>query len=291
VTLEEDVARALGVARCTLTRRGGGQLGPTMLVHDGREAWFLKLFAKGDLHAPSLEREGLAWLGATLDGEHVSVPRVLACRDRSEGEDGFLVMEWVPPEPTTGETRDAQADERLGRGLALAHRAHAPPLGLDAPNQLAGVEQDNRPAASWAEFYWARRLEPMLRRTRARLARETVQRFERLGSRMDALVGPPEPAVRLHGDLWGGNRLVARGRNFLVDPAVYGGYREVDLAMMRLFGGFSPRCFDAYHEVYPLADGWERRVPLYQLYPLLVHVALFGGSYASEVDDALTRAS
>lgn len=285
MTLEEDVAQALGLPGCTLTQRGGGQLGPTMTVRYGSAVWFLKSFERGDPRAPSLERDGLSWLGATLDGELLSVPAVLACRDRTPGEVGFLVMDWVAPEPGAPHVL---ADERMGRGLALAHRTHAAPLGLHAPNQLAGLEQDNRPSGSWAEFYWSRRLEPMLGRTRARLAPATVRRFAELASRIDALAGPPEPPVRLHGDLWSGNRLVAAsGRNVLVDPAVYGGHREIDLAMMRLFGGFGARCFDAYREAYPLTPGWERRVALYQLYPLLVHVALFGGSYAREVDDTL----
>jgi fructosamine-3-kinase len=285
VTLAEDVARALGLSACTLTRHGAGQLGPTMVVRAAGEAWFLKLFEKGDLHAPTLERDGLTWLGATLDGVSVATPMVFACRDRTRSEPGFLVMEWVAPALDRGDF-----DEHLGRGLAEAHRAHPAPLGLEVDNQLAGVEQDNRVAPSWAEFYWTRRLEPLLRRTRTRLDVATVRRFDEVASRMEDLVGPDEPPVRLHGDLWGGNRLIdASGRNVLVDPAVYGGHREIDLAMMRLFGGFGPRCFDAYQEVHPLTDGWERRVPLYQLYPLLVHVALFGGSYAGEVDDALTR--
>ncbi|HEY8923631.1 MAG TPA: fructosamine kinase family protein, partial [Polyangia bacterium] len=114
------------------------------------------------------------------------------------------------------------------------------------------------------------------------------RQLDRLCARLDTLVGPPEPPARLHGDLWGGNSMVdERGSPSLIDPAVYGGHREVDLAMMRLFGGFGPRVFDAYDESYPLADGHEERVALYQLYPLLVHVNLFGGSYVGAVSSAL----
>ena len=93
-----------------------------------------------------------------------------------------------------------------------------------------------------------------------------------------------------HGDLWGGNLLCdAAGAPCLIDPAVYGGHREIDLAMMRLFGGFGARAFAAYEEAWPLADGAADRVLLYQLYPLMVHVNLFGGSYASSVEAALDR--
>ena len=94
----------------------------------------------------------------------------------------------------------------------------------------------------------------------------------------------------VHGDLWGGNLHVGpKGEPCLIDPAVYVGHREIDLAMMRLFGGFSPAVFRAYEEAYPLQPGFERRVHLYQLYPLLVHVNLFGGGYVSSVERALER--
>jgi fructosamine-3-kinase len=103
-----------------------------------------------------------------------------------------------------------------------------------------------------------------------------------------ARVGPEEPPSRLHGDLWGGNLHVDdAGRPCLIDPAVYGGHREVDLAMMRLFGGFGDHVFAAYEEAWPLAPGAAARVPLYQLYPLLVHLNLFGGSYLGSVQRAL----
>ena len=100
--------------------------------------------------------------------------------------------------------------------------------------------------------------------------------------RLPVLAGPPEPPARLHGDLWSGNVLAgADGRPYLIDPAAYGGHREVDLAMLRLFGAPAPRTLAAYEEVHPLADGHERRVPLWQLFPLLVHAVLFGGGYGA----------
>ena len=109
-------------------------------------------------------------------------------------------------------------------------------------------------------------------------------------ARLPQRCGPAEPPARLHGDLWGGNLLTdEHGAPVLIDPAVYGGHREVDLAMMQLFGGFSARVFDAYHEAHPLAPGWRERAPLYQLYPLLVHVNLFGGSYLGGVRRALRQ--
>jgi len=115
---------------------------------------------------------------------------------------------------------------------------------------------------------------------------------EAVAARIDELAGPSEPPARLHGDLWSGNVLAGPdGRARLIDPAAHGGHREVDLAMLRLFGHPAPRTLAAYQEAHPLADGHEQRVPLWQLFPLLVHAALFGGGYRSAVTEAARRAA
>ncbi|MDT4943235.1 MAG: hypothetical protein QOJ34_3324, partial [Pseudonocardiales bacterium] len=103
---------------------------------------------------------------------------------------------------------------------------------------------------------------------------------------------PVEPPARLHGDLWAGNVLADRsGRPWLIDPAAYGGHREVDLAMLDLFGEIPPRAIAAYDEVVPLADGWRERIPLWQLFPLLVHAVLFGGGYVRQSHELANRLS
>jgi fructosamine-3-kinase len=132
----------------------------------------------------------------------------------------------------------------------------------------------------------------------ARLARDgqalperAIAALERLdAARLAELGGPPEPPARLHGDLWAGNRLVDRaGRSWLIDPAAHGGHREFDLAMMWLFGGFGPACFGAYDEAFPLVVGWEDRVALHQIAPLVVHAVKFGGGYVSAAAEAIAR--
>jgi fructosamine-3-kinase len=108
--------------------------------------------------------------------------------------------------------------------------------------------------------------------------------------RITGLAGPDEPPARLHGDLWAGNLLwAADHRVWLIDPAAYGGHREVDLAMLRLFGAPDPRALAAYAEAHPLAAGHEERVALYQLLPLLVHAVLFGGGYGASAERAARR--
>jgi len=242
--------------------------------------------SRGDAPEGFFEREaeGLAWLA---DAGAPEAPATPAVRAVGPPHAPFLALEWIEPGPPQ---RDF--DARLGRGLAALHASGAPDFGAARDNWIGPLPQENAPLPTWAEFYAERRLLPQLRRARdaKRLDAACAARVERLCERLPDLSGPAEPPARLHGDLWGGNLLCdARGLPRLVDPAAYGGHREVDLAMMRLFGGFAERCFAAYHEAFPLAPGAEERVPLHQLYPLLVHVNLFGGGYAPSVARAASR--
>jgi fructosamine-3-kinase len=199
----------------------------------------------------------------------------------------FLLLGWIEPGP-----RARDFDERLGAGLAALHRTGPLAFGLDHDNFIALLPQHNTFAANWAEFYRDRRLLPLFERARSLgLLDAALERMaENLLFRLDQLVGPEEPPARLHGDLWGGNLHVdERGEPVLIDPAAYAGHREIDLAMMRLFGGFGARVFDAYAESFPLSAGHEQRVALYQLYPLLVHLCSFGAGYLGQVKSCLSR--
>lgn len=245
---------------------------------------FVKTNDRADPAMFPAEARGLAFLD---EARALRIPRVLAVSSGCDGEPCFLVLEYLPPA-----RRASGFDEHLGRGLAALHRARPPQFGLDHDNYIGRLPQKNEPTRSWHEFYGERRLLPQLRLAvdSGRATRKMKDGLERLVGRLPDLVGAPEVPARLHGDLWGGNLHVDdRGEPCLIDPAVYGGHREVDLAMMRLFGGFSERCFAAYAEAWPLAFGHEERVLMYQLYPLLVHVNLFGGSYVESVERALDR--
>ena len=252
-------------------------------LDDGR-----RLFVKTNVRASGemfpTEAQGLAWLG---EARALRVPEVVAVSSGYGGTVPFLALEMIA---TGAPARDF--DERLGQGLAALHRFGAPSFGLDHDNFVGRLPQANSPLEPWAEFYRARRLGPQLKQAAdAGLASPRMRRgFERLFATLEDLVGPPEPPSRLHGDLWGGNLLCDdKGAPCLIDPAVYGGHREIDLARMRLFGGFAGRVFDAYEEAWPLAEGKKERVALYQLYPLMVHVNLFGGGYVGSVESALER--
>ena len=248
-----------------------------------------RVFLKTNQNAPgamfAAEARGLRFLS---EARALRIPRVLAHSAPDERVvPGFLLLELIAPAK-----RRARFDEELGQGLAAMHRAGAPSFGFAEPNFIGRLSQLNHAHETWAEFYRVERLEAQLALAdAARRAPSGLRHsFDRLFSKLPELVGESELPARLHGDLWGGNLHVdEQGAPCLIDPAVYGGHREMDLAMMRLFGGFSERVFAAYAEAYPLSAGHAERVALYQLYPLLVHLNLFGGSYASSVQSALSQ--
>jgi fructosamine-3-kinase len=279
--LQDALERLLGGVVAKAQRVSGGDINDAWAVEvRGGSRVFVKAREGAEPHAFTVEAKGLQWLA---EAGALRTPAVLAVSE----DPPLLVLELVTPGPPA-----PGFDEALGRGLAALHRAAPPCMGLPYDNLIARLWQDNTPCETWPELYWVRRLEPMLRRAEGKgLADAALRRdLERLAARLPDRCGPAEPPARLHGDLWGGNLLVDQaGAPVLIDPAVYGGHREVDLAMMRLFGGFGPRVFEAYAEAWPLAPGWEDRVPLYQLYPLLVHVCLFGSSYVGAVRQALRR--
>jgi fructosamine-3-kinase len=214
-----------------------------------------------------VEGEGLEWLRET---GAIAVPGVVAVSAHT------IELERIETGPWT-----AEVDERFGRELAALHRSGAPTFGWHRDGYIGPLRVSNAASQDWPSFYWTTRVEPFMRA--ASLPRDAVATFDRVGARLADLAGSAEPPARLHGDLWRGNVLADRvGRPWIVDPSAHGGHRETDLAMLRLFGGFGVRCFDAYDEAYPLADGWRDRVALHQLYPLLVHTVLFGGGYAAQ---------
>ena len=252
---------------------------------DGR-----RVFAKTHPRAPvgffTTEATGLRWL---REVGAVAVPEVLAVSDGdpATGAPNVLALEWIDEGPGRPGTED-----ELGRSLAAVHAAPWPSFGRPDRATTGSRGLPNDPCDTWAEFYGSRRLVPL-----ARLARDTgaldpgvADDLEALAGRLEGLGGPAEPPSLLHGDLWAGNRLVdTEGRNWLIDPAAHGGHREFDLAMMRLFGGFGPACFAAYDEALPLADGWEARVVLHQIAPLVVHAIKFGGGYVRSATEVVAR--
>lgn len=286
--LATAVARALGAEVSELQPLGGGDVALSYCVslRDGRV-----VFAKTHRTAPPgffvTEAEGLRWLRAA---GALPVPDVLAVGDGEDDSIQFLVLEWID---ALGSSRGSGAREaQFGRDLAALHAAGAPCYGREDRRTTGSRSLPNEPVPNWATFYAESRLLPLahLAEIEGVLSNAEVDALRRVASNLHAVAGSEESPSRLHGDLWAGNRLVdGDGTSWLIDPAAHGGHREFDLAMMRLFGGFGHEVFAGYEAVAPLTPGWEERVPLHQLAPLVVHAIKFGGTYVGATADALRR--
>ncbi len=278
MSLQAAVARAVGRPVRGLKRVAGGDINDAYTAElEGGGRAFVKTRADAPSGEFAREAAALDWLA---EPRALGVPEVLGVLDGEE-EPRLLVLEWLDAGPAGDEAQ-------LGRGLAAVHAAGADAFGGTSPLRIGPLALPNDPLPDWPEFYAEQRLRPLLTpaRDRGALTEQGARAVERVCEEIAAVAGPAEPPARLHGDLWSGNVLWSGGRPFLIDPVAYGGHREVDLAMLRLFGAPGPGLLAAYEEVAPLAAGHEDRVALWQLFPLLVHAVLFGGGYGASVERA-----
>lgn len=257
---------------------------------DINQAWRLELadgrtvFMKSNSspQAESMFRTEAGGLQALREPDALRIPEVLGHIKTAEGS--ALLLEYMLP-GSRGQGYWAQ----LGAGLAAVHRITAEAFGWAEANFIGTLPQSNRWHDTWAEFYVQERLAPQY--TMAREAGFFDRAEDALMEAMYRRVAeecPVEPAALIHGDLWSGNVMAdEKGRPVLIDPAVCFGHREMDLAMSLLFGGFGAEFYQQYTDEWPLQPGWERRVGIYQLYYLLVHVNLFGAGYVGRVRSIL----
>lgn len=261
---------------------GGGSINDCYRLDTTKGRFFVKVNTADRF--PSLFEAEADGLQRLMAAGPLAVPRVIAHGERAGH--AFLLMEWL------GSGLKGRAFwEDFGCGLAQLHRHTQQRFGLARDNYIGSLPQINTEEGPWDRFFILHRLEPLLRRARDRghLGDGAAFRFERLFGKLGGLF-PHEPPALLHGDLWSGNFICGTaGEPILIDPAVYYGHREMDLAMTRLFRGFDEAFYDAYQSQHALAIGWQERTDICNLYPLLVHVNLFGGGYAQQVDSIVRR--
>lgn len=282
-TLVEALEAELEDAITSHVSVGGGCIANACRIETETRSYFLKWGRDEVADTFAAEAAGLEALAAA--DSPLRIPAVIACHPVDEETPGFLVLEWI-----NAGRKGLKFWEAFGEGLAALHEHAADRYGFERDNFIGQLPQDNTWSTSWPRFFRTRRLEPQVRmaRERNRWRARWDAPLETLYRRLpDLLPARPTPSV-LHGDLWSGNFMVtALGTAALIDPAVYYGHREADLAMTELFGGFDEAFYQSYRAAAPLEPGYEERRDVYNLYHLINHLNHFGGRYAGSVEATL----
>jgi len=279
VNLQSQIEALLDKRALKFCSASGGSIAQSFIVTlEDDSKCFVKTMLDKNSQVLKSEALGLNELSKT---KAIQVPTPLAC------DKHVLILPFVE----SGRPNKAFW-YRFGQQLAELHRYPAGEYGFSEDNFIGATPQQNTPHSLWSEFFWQQRLcfQFRLLESKGMVSPELQQGFATLESRIGDLVGEPEGPSLLHGDLWNGNYLCSsKGDPVLIDPAIYYGDRETDLAMSRLFGGFAPEFYQAYEEAYPLRNGAEDRVDLYNLYHILNHINLFGLSYYEQALNLLKK--
>ncbi len=281
--LIEHIEYLLCIKNGKVTALSGGDISKAYLLETETEQFFCKInHGANALKLFQAEKQGLDAIAQT---KTIATPKTLFCEALEKG--ALLVMEYIAPKKP-----DSKDMVLFGHQLAALHgRITTESFGWEDPNFIGNLPQSNIKNTNWSYFYIFERLLPQLKRAVAKkyLSTKELPSQTHLLKKFDSLMPKVVPAL-LHGDLWGGNYLFAQnGTPYLIDPAVYYGHNEVDLAMTRLFGGFDSSFYNAYQEHFPETDGAADRQEFYQLYYLLVHLNLFGSSYRGAVISILKK--
>ena len=261
---------------------GGGSINDARRVITSAGTYFVKFNDAADYPGMFVaEAEGLRFLAAHSE---FNIPAPIAT-----GESGGI--QWIMMELITGAKKSDKYWETFGRRLAKMHLDFGERFGLDQDNYLGSLHQYNEWRDTWNDFFVEKRLKPQLEMAQERKesSPEMIRQFNKLFSRIERYF-PVEPPSPLHGDMWTGNFTTGiDGEAVIFDPACYFGHREMDIGMSKLFGGFDKRFYEAYNEVYPMEKGWEERIFIANLYPLMAHANLFGGGYTLQVMQYLRK--
>jgi protein-ribulosamine 3-kinase len=255
---------------------GGGSINEACLLVTNTGKYFIK-YNSAEAFPGMFEKEA-AGLKLLAGSNTIKIPGVIATDNTDEYS--YLILEFIE-----SAAPGHNFWINFGKKLADLHQNTSDYFGLDHDNYIGSLIQTNKKHADFIEFFILERIEPQLEqaRNKSEFSQSDTRYFHSLYKTLNNIIPPEKPAL-IHGDLWSGNFMVASdGSPRLVDPAVYYGHREADIAMTQLFGGFKPEFYAAYNQAWAMEKGWRERMDIFNLYPLLVHVNLFGGGYARQV--------
>lgn len=272
ISIQEHIEKKLGIVIRKMVPVHGGDISQAWRIETEEAKYFLKVNDTDKL--PGLFAKETRGLQALRLGTTISVPEALAWDVVDNRQ--YLLLQWIDkghPQPDFWEA--------FGTSLAIQHQQEYSYFGWMEDNYIGSLPQLNTRHQSWGTFFTACRIQPLVKRLvdAGSFSRADMLSAEDFCKRADDLF-PHEPPSLLHGDLWSGNYCIGSdGYAWIFDPAIYCGHREMDIGMTKLFGGFDEKFYKAYNQVYPIQAGWQERLPLAQLYPVLVHAVLFGGHY------------
>lgn len=255
---------------------GGGCINEAYSLQTNIDKYFIK-YNSASAYPAMFEKEAKG-LKILADTKTIDVPSVILASETEKY--AYILLQYVE---TGVSSRNFWSD--FGTKLADLHRNTNGSFGLDHDNYIGSLVQNNNTHPDFFSFFISERLEPQLKeaRNKGTFSQSETRYFDTLFNALHNIIPVEKPAL-IHGDLWSGNFMVSsNGSPCLIDPAVYYGHREADIAMTKLFGGFQPEFYDAYNQAWPMEKAWQKRMDIFNLYPLLVHVNLFGGSYARQV--------
>jgi fructosamine-3-kinase len=257
----------------------GGDICESFKVKTSTRAFFIKVINDDAYPILEAEKKNLDILNTGF--KHIPNTISLGKHERT----AYLLLEYIE----SGQS-STEISLEFGRNLAGLHKVKSEAFGLGYDNYIGTIRQNNDWNSSGVSFFITSRLQPLLAQAKAKnlLNNSDLKRFESLIRKLDNIL-MKEPPSLIHGDLWSGNYLIGKSDIYIFDPACYYGFRESDIAMTRLFGGFDTSFYEGYKEVYPLENGWEDRCLILNLYPLLVHLILFGRSYYGQINQILNK--
>ncbi len=254
----------------------GGDINDVYKIITEKNSYVLKVNDK-ETFPKMFEKE--KWGLEMLSKTGVKSPKVVLTF--SDQKYQYLLLEFIKEESVS-----TPFWKNFATDLAKIHSTTSKNFGLDHSNYIGSLHQDNSKKDTWEKFFVENRIKPLVKQAfdKNELNRTHLKHFENFYKRCNEILPKEKPSL-IHGDLWGGNLMKGKDQTpVFIDPAVYFGHREMDIAMTQMFGGFDNQYLANYNEILPMEKGWEKRIEIHNLYPNLVHLILFGSGYLGEIE-------
>jgi len=279
--LKEIIENELSESIIKIAPLSGGDINEVFKITTQNNTYVLKINSLS-IHPKMFVKEKLGLQSISLTG--ANTPDLIKIFSNSQNQ--FLILEYIEEESTT-----KSFWKNFATSLVKLHKTSNKSFGLKYDNYIGSLSQNNAQKRTWEQFFIENRINPLVKQAfdKNLLNKNHLSSFESLFKKLNEIL-PTEPPSLVHGDLWSGNLLKGKGQTpVFIDPAIYYGNREMDIAMTQMFGGFDKDYINYYNEWFPLESGWQQRIEIHNLYPCLVHLILFGSSYLRGIEKVIKK--